>query len=535
MKKVSVISDMRKYWRFAVGPWGYIRKPITLEQSREIIKRRLRERERNFLAILKRAVYENEKSPYIQLLKLAGCEYGDIEQMVRSIGIESALNRLREEGVYISYEEFKGKKEVIRGERVFQFKESEFDNPFLSCEIESQTGASRSAGTRIFLDFDTLRYQWAVYYPPMLDANDVLGLTSAVWTSIVPGVASITVLEFIAIGAPFTKCFSRLGQMDIRPPFKSRMAMAYLEYVGRILGAKWPKPEYVAPEDAWRVAQWIAQTVKERGGCWLLTFPNSAVRICQAARKEGLDIRGAKFCLVGEPFTQAKRNEVESSGATAFTNYAFMEAGMVGGGCPRPVAPDDVHLFKDAFAVIQHQRRVPHSEVSVNAFLFTSLSPSTSKVLLNVESGDYGMIESRHCGCKLEELGFTDHIYNIRGFDKLTGEGVTLVGTELVNIIEQILPAKFGGASTDYQLLEEEDKEAHTRLSIVVNPEVGVIDEEELIATVLRELGKGSFFRRADAELWFQAKTLRVKRIPPFTTARGKLLPLQIQKGKQAG
>jgi hypothetical protein len=141
-------------------------------------------------------------------------------------------------------------------------------------------------------------------------------------------------------------------------------------------------------------------------------------------------------------------------------------------------------------------------------------------------------MKSRRCGCKLDELGLTDHIYNIRGFDKLTGEGVTLIGTEVIDIIEKTLPAKFGGTSVDYQILEEEDEKASTRLSIVISPEVGAIDEKELVATVLNELGKKAYFYRAQAEIWSQAKTLQVKRIRPFITQRGKLLPLHIQRSK---
>ena len=84
----------------------------------------------------------------------------------------------------------------------------------------------------------------------------------------------------------------------------------------------------------------------------------------------------------------------------------------------------------------------------------------------------------------------------------------------------------------DYQILEEEDEKASTRLSIVISPEVGAIDEKELVATVLNELGKKAYFYRGQAEIWSQAKTLQVKRMRPFITQRGKLLPLHIQKCK---
>ena len=142
------------------------------------------------------------------------------------------------------------------------------------------------------------------------------------------------------------------------------------------------------------------------------------------------------------------------------------------------------------------------------------------------------MVEARNCGCQWEELGLTDHIYHIRGFDKLTSEGMTFIGTDMVRIIEEVLPAKFGGASTDYQVVEEEDEQGHTRMSVIASPELGAIDEAELIKTVLTELSRGTDTERIMAQVWAQAKTLRVQRRQPFVTARGKLMPLHIHKQK---
>ena len=260
------------------------------------------------------------------------------------------------------------------------------------------------------------------------------------------------------------------------------------------------------------------------------TYPSAAVRICQAARAKSLDISGAKFAVSGEPITEVKLKEIESAGASAYSQYIFTEAGWVGSACLNPNASDDIHLLTDTLALIQHQREVPHAGVSVDAFLFTSMLPSAPKVLFNVESGDYGTVETRSCGCKFEEYGFTDHICNIRSFDKLTGEGMSFVGTDLLRIIEEVLPAKFGGASTDYQMVEEEDEEGHTRLSVLVAPEVGEIDEAALVRTIVSELGKGKDTQRMMAEIWSQAGMLRVKRQRPHITAAGKLLTLHIQK-----
>ena len=243
-----------------------------------------------------------------------------------------------------------------------------------------------------------------------------------------------------------------------------------------------------------------------------------------------MDLTGASFMVGGEPLTEAKLKEIESAGAKVFSVYGIMETGVVGYGCTNKTAIDEVHLNKDTIAMIQYPKQVPHAEASVNAFLFTTLLPSAPKILLNVESGDYGVAETRQCGCKLEQLGFTEHIYNIRSFDKLTGEGMTFIGTDLINIIEKILPAKYGGYSTDYQILEEEDEQGHTRLSILISPGVGMINDDELIQTVLTELSSGIDTNRMMTRIWSQANIFRVIRMQPFITGRGKLLPLHIKK-----
>ena len=527
---MSLFSQIGMYLRFARGLKKFFGEPIGLEQSRQIIKQRLENRDRNLLTIVKKAIYDNEKSPYLELLRLAGCEYGDFERMVRCDGVEPTLGKLCQQGVCVSIEEFKGKKAIVRGSSVFELKESDFDNPFLSQYFEARSGASRSAGTRTIYDLDFMT-QLAVYYQVLLDANDALRFPFSLWFPILPGGGLLAMLIFTKGGKAPAKWFSQVDKRSAKPSLKSRLATDYIVYMGIVFGAKWPKPEYVALDDSWTVAKWIAKTLKEWQGCCMETYVSAAVRICQVARERGLDIEGAKFFVGGEPITQAKRKEIEAVGATVFSDYFFTEGGWVGGSCPNSIE-DDVHLFKDSLAVIQHGREVIHAGAEVNAFLFTSLLPSAPKILLNVESGDYGLIETRSCGCKLDVLGFTDHISNIRGFDKLTGEGMTFVSTDLVKIIEQVLPAIFGGASTDYQIMEEEDEQGYTRVNLVVSPTLGAIDEAKLIQTVLSELGKGKDTQRMMAEVWSQANTLQVKRAQPFATARGKLLPLHIQKRK---
>jgi hypothetical protein len=154
---------------------------------------------------------------------------------------------------------------------------------------------------------------------------------------------------------------------------------------------------------------------------------------------------------------------------------------------------------------------------------------SAPKMLLNMESDDYGVVETRNCGCLFGELGFDQHLSNIRSFAKLTGNGVTILGSDFIRILEEVLPNKYGGAATDYQLLEEEDSKGLTRLSIIVSPSVGMVDDDDVISTVLDELSSTVSSGTMTASLWSQAEALRVKRMYPIQR-RGKIMTLELMK-----
>jgi hypothetical protein len=150
MEKQNMLLTARAkmYARFAWHLRKFIGTSFTLDQSRAIIRERLRRREQNLLMMVKTTIYDNTRSPYLKLLKLAGCEYGDIERMICLDGIEPTLEKLCREGVYLSVEEFKGKKEVIRRGQSFRIGESDFDNPLINPHLAGKTGGSRSAAIR---------------------------------------------------------------------------------------------------------------------------------------------------------------------------------------------------------------------------------------------------------------------------------------------------------------------------------------------------------------------------------------------------
>ena len=111
------------------------------------------------------------------------------------------------------------------------------------------------------------------------------------------------------------------------------------------------------------------------------------------------------------------------------------------------------------------------------------------------------------------------------GYEKLTAEGMHFVGSDLLTLIETTLPAKYGGGATDYQIVER-DEDGVSVVTLVVSPCIGSVDEVQLKATVLEQLGAGSASARMMAGRWREAGTLRMVRREPYATSAGKVLAL---------
>jgi hypothetical protein len=90
--------------------------------------------------------------------------------------------------------------------------------------------------------------------------------------------------------------------------------------------------------------------------------------------------------------------------------------------------------------------------------------------------GDQAIVVQRACGCPLEQLGWVTHLHTIRSYEKLTGGGMTFLDTDVIRVLEEELPARFGGTPTDYQLLEEEADDGQPRLQLLVHPRVGPLN-----------------------------------------------------------
>jgi hypothetical protein len=532
-------TTMSKYTKFIFGLIQYLNGRLTPEEAivlaEGVLRERVEKRDENFLNLVKRGIYGYRESPYLKLLKQKIIDYADIKKWVEQEGLEKALLNLQVEGVYFTVEEYKGRCEVHRKGIRFLLNEKEFHNPFVSAAYEVRSGATRSAGTRIRIDFDYL-IQMSFYDAFILSLHDALTSPIANWFPIFPGAPGInSSLRFARIGNPPRKWFTQVEKSHLKVNWEKRLGTNYIMYMGRLLGVPMAKPELVDLNNAYEVAKWASTMLDNHPNCVVYTFASSAVRVCIAARVHGLNIRGTRFLVTGEPLTPQKKKEIETTGALAVPIYGISEAGVVAAGCNQADSKSDhCHYYKDTIAIVNSRRRVPMCDDEVNALQFTSLLKESPKILLNVEMGDYGTIEKRSCPCRFDKLGFDMHIHGIGSYEKLTGEGVTFVNTDFVKIMEEILPGKFGGESTDYQLIEEEGATGLTSLNLVISPRVGAVDEKEVVNMFIKQLRNATDsdenWTQSGPLMWEQAGTIRVRREYPVPTKRAKILPFHIVK-----
>src|ERR1051325_1399455 len=107
-------------FRLAAALPGFYRDRISVERAESEIKHALAGREANFLDFIRTRVYGRAESPYLRLLKHAGCEFSDLADQVGRNGLEGALGRLAAAGVYLTAAEMKGKTDVVRGSLSFR-------------------------------------------------------------------------------------------------------------------------------------------------------------------------------------------------------------------------------------------------------------------------------------------------------------------------------------------------------------------------------------------------------------------------------
>jgi hypothetical protein len=527
-----LVNELRSLGRYVRDLPAFLRRPLTPEGARRRIRTQLDQREEGFLRLLRDGVYRNPRSPYLRLLQAAGAELGDVSGLVRGHGLEGALATLRDAGVYLSLDEFKGRRAIERSGISVPVDHRDFDNPLVAGHLRSATGGSGGASRSVSTDLDLLAHD-AAYHSLFVTTFGLAGRPFGLWRPIPPSRSGIKACLYHAkIGEPVARWFNPFRPRRDPESLAFSIFTGYTSAAGRLCGAHLPTPEYCPPDDARRVAGWLGALTREGRPAVLDSQLGLGMRVCAAARDEGLDISGTFFRFGGEPFTEARAELVTRAGGRAVCHYSMAEASRLGVACGDPQAVDDVHLVTDKLAVLQREKLVDPAGPTVGALSYTTLLPSTPKLMLNVETDDYGILEERECDCEFGRLGLCLHLHHIRSYEKLTSEGNHFLGSDLIALVDEVLPSRFGGDPSDYQLVEE-DVDGLPKVGVLVRPSVGEVVEAEVVATVLSFLG-AQRRNRLMADVWAAGDTIRVIRREPYLTRVAKILPLHILRDERS-
>jgi hypothetical protein len=508
-----------------LGPW--LRRPLDLHTARSVVHSDLGRREQALIRTLRDGVFAHPGSPYLPLLRHAGAERGDVERAVTEHGVEAALAQLYDAGVRITLDELKGRVPITRpGGLELPPDASAFVNPLARADLELRSGGTRGTPRAVVIDLRLLERD-AAHLRLLQNAAHIEGRPIAAWRpslSAVPGIYHV--LHHAKLAQPTERWFAQLPPYPPRESPRSAILLAATLAVARAAGQPIPAPRHVPLERADVVARWLADRVMQGTPPYLNTTASGAVRVCEAARPEGLDLSGTVFRVGGEPYTPARDRVITGSGCTAYPFLQANEVGRIGVTCASRRAPDEVHLLTDKLAVLQRDVSGRTRRVE-DALVLTTIWPHAPKLLLNVESDDTAVVEHGPCGCALGELGLTTRLHTIRSWEKLTTEGMTFTAAMTVRLVEEVLPQRFGGGPTDYQLVEDRSGPI-SKVVIVASPRVGSLQPDTVREVALQALGEGGPGPTLMANSWREAGLPHVERREPYATGRPKILPVHV-------
>lgn len=489
-----------------------------------LIRHNLLNREENFLHLMRRAVFDCPSSPYARLFQWAGCEYEDLRRLVAGEGLDAALAHLYLAGVRLSHDEFKGKQPIQRTGLRIDAAPRDFASPLVRGALETTSSGSRSRGTvtRPSAEFQVYREAQDALFVGQFEPR-----TKAI-TAVLPILPSTVgfnrMLTFQRRGTPVEKWFALGGSWRDSGHYRLLIQLLVLEARAHALPI--PFPTYIRQDDFSPVARWMRRELA--GGREVLWMGpvSMGVLVADAARRLGADLRGTTFLCGAEPLTEARKAVMEAAGGKVYSRYGISELGWVGCPCAQMGGGSAVHVMRDSLAVIQQRRVAPMSGIEVDSLVFTTLLPASTYVLVNVEMEDCGTLEPARCGCGFKAMGFDQQLSNVYSYGKLTGQGVTLLGGDLISVIETSLPARFGGTPADYQLIELDAAEGAI-VELRVSPRLEVPGEDAVRDYFLAEVGRlwgGSLTARQ----WGQTGAVRVAFKDPVVSGGRKINPLHL-------
>jgi len=518
---MSNLQMARRAVGVARGLRRLTRDPVQLAEARATVQREVSERPQRFLAMLDQLVWPFPDSPTARLLGLVGAERGDVARLVDEHGLVGALERLRDAGAYVAYEELQGRRPIVRGSASLDVGPSDFFNPVVDADYMATTGGSRSGGTPVELSFAWQRRQ-GVQRAIQHDLAGTAGAPTAVWLPVFPSAAGYgAVMKQAAGGNRPERWFSQIP-VDLEGiAAHKQVANRAIPALNALARTGLPSPEHVPTADPEPVVRWMLDALERTGRAAIAAYATSVTAAARWAVDRGIDLTGVVAFPASEPVTAGKLAAIRASGMRALSTYAFVPEGTMAMSCPA-MGDEEYHVWDQDQAVVT-RRRDRGDGTEVDALCWTSLAIEAPRVLLNVENDDFGeLAHDVDCGCPLGDLGLRTHLAHIRGMSKVVAAGISIDGTTFDRLCEEVLPARFGGGPGDYQFVED-DSSGTTVIELRVRPDVGAVDEAAAVDVVRRAIEADEFGVLASS-VWGDDGHVRVVRSEPVVSRAGKQL-----------
>ncbi len=482
----------------------------------------MQHREEHFLG-LARKVISRPAHPYAQLFDVAGCTYADLENGVRNNGLEKTLESLLDEGVYVTQDEFRGRKEIVRSGRHIRATANSWDNDADEGFLEASS--SGTGGRPIITKLSSA--QLALAETGVLLLVRELNLTDCARVNIGPilpgfGVVALLIANRLKLGLDRWYAIGGATRANLHYRIATRFVVAQM----RLFGAQAPYPIYLDQNNFLPVAEYMSRRRAEGVTTTLSGFVSSVTRVAAVAVDHRLDLSGCRAIVLGEALTDAKRRVIESAGIDAYPTYGTSDFGNIGYPCRHMNKGNCVHISRYAVGLVARRRDISSGEDGLSSLHATSLLPFTSRIFINVELGDTGIIEKTSCDCAYSRLGLDHQVRNIAAISKVTAQGMTIAADELVHLLEETLPSQFGGGAGDYQLIEREAS-SQTEVVLRIRPGVTAASPAQVLRYFLAETRR-VYGGSLSVVSWIHSNGIRAELEPPILAATGKFRAIRL-------
>lgn len=238
---MKTFNDAVTYGKFLAGLRGYLKREMGYDEAAAVVRHRMENRDAMFLDVLETRYLNAAHSPYPALFEYAGCEFGDVADGVRRDGLEHTLKSLLDAGVYLTFEEFKGRQPIVRGGREIPAGPEAFENRQLKRYYHLSTGGSTGTARQIAVD---LEHMWGqVPNQRIVDTiQGLVGTPMAHWFDGLPGNGLNALVARVPSGTTPERWFCPTLDEGSRPALKFRLAQAGIVAVSR-RSMDLPRPE----------------------------------------------------------------------------------------------------------------------------------------------------------------------------------------------------------------------------------------------------------------------------------------------------